>query len=185
MNKTRQYRERNQESIKVNILHVNFDSQDMYEKAKDIFDSDGESRYWAGDWMDDTMTIEFAETGDADTLKQALAADMENAGISGYHIDLRDTVTLEPEGEKKVKVLCFYDQDEDYKGLLMVANEEDVKDSRRQEITDIIRPAFCDEDEFDDQDEEELFQNVITKIIAGEGAEFHEYSIYWDTTVML
>ena len=87
--------------------------------------------------------------------------------------------------ELKVKVLCFYDRDDDYKGLLMVANEADVNESKRQEIIDIVRPAFCDEEEFDDKDEEELFQNVISKVIAGEDAEFHEYTIYWDTSVML
>ena len=89
------------------------------------------------------------------------------------------------DGEKRVRVLCFYDRDDDYKGLLMVANEGDVNESKRQDIIDIVRPAFCDEEEFDDQDEEELFQNVISKVIAGEDAEFHEYTIYWDTSVML
>ena len=169
----------------MNILHVIFDTKEMYERAKAHFDSDGPSPFWAGDWNDETRTIEFAEANSVDTLEIALTADMESAGIEGYHFELADTMELEPEEEHKVKVLCFYDRDDDYKGLLMVANEADVNESKRQEIIDIVRPAFCDEEEFDDQDEEELFQNVISKVIAGEDAEFHEYTIYWDTSVML
>jgi len=109
MNKTRNYRERKQESVSMNILHVIFDTKEMYEKAKTHFDSDGPSPFWAGDWNDETRTIEFAEANSVDTLEVALTADMESAGIEGYHFELADTMELEPEEEHGKHIELDYD----------------------------------------------------------------------------
>ena len=95
----------------MNILHVIFDTKEMYERAKAHFDSDGPSPFWAGDWTDETRTIEFAEANSVDTLEVALTADMESAGIEGYHFELADTMELEPEEDKELLVLCSTDED--------------------------------------------------------------------------
>lgn len=88
--------------------------------------------------------------------------------------------------EEHIHVLCYCDTDDDYKGELLVAHENIWNDkTKRQAIERTVRPAFCDEDTFDDEDDEELFQQVIDKILAGLPATFHEYEIYWEETVLI
>ena len=87
--------------------------------------------------------------------------------------------------EKKVRVLCYCDTDTDYKGVLLVtAFDADLK-QKRQAIDDAIRCAFYDEydAEAGTPETEEEFEKVLDKLAAGEDADFHEYEIFWDTTV--
>lgn len=190
MNKTRNYRERKQESVSMNILHVIFDTKEMYEKAKTHFDSDGPSPFWAGDWNDETRTIEFAEENSVDTLEVALTADMESAGIEGYHFELADTMELEPEDDKeRVRVLCFFDTTDNTKGVLLVTKIDGSLWEKRQAIDNAIRCAFYDQYEAEgvhpaDEDEDE-FEQVLDKLASGQNADLYEYEIFWENTVMV
>ena len=89
--------------------------------------------------------------------------------------------------EKKVRVLCYCDTDTDYKGVLLVtAFDADLK-QKRQAIDDAIRCAFYDEydAEAGTPETEEEFEKVLDKLAAGQDADFHEYEIFWDTTVSI
>lgn len=66
------------------VMLVTFADAENYEHAKRIFDSTGESDFWAGDYDDQTRTVEFTESGDLDALETALSAEMTKYGISGY-----------------------------------------------------------------------------------------------------
>ena len=189
MNKTRNYRERKQESVSMNILHVIFDTKEMYEKAKTHFDSDGPSPFWAGDWNDETRTIEFAEANSVDTLEVALTADMESAGIEGYHFELADTMELEPEEDEdncnSIMVLYFVDED-NTKDMLLAARKSDLEaGNKRQEIEQCLRETFnIDErQEWEDCDPEGMeqgLQKAADKLAKGEQAYFDTYDFAWE-----
>ena len=66
------------------IVRVTFSDAENYERAKKLFDSEGPSQFWAGDWTDETRTIEFAEGNDPDALGAALCQEMDAEGITGY-----------------------------------------------------------------------------------------------------
>ena len=66
------------------IVRVTFNDAENYEKAKKLFDSDGPSKFWAGDWDENARTIEFAEGNDPDALGAALCQEMDTEGITGY-----------------------------------------------------------------------------------------------------
>lgn len=74
----------NDEPETIAIVRVTFSDAENYEKAKKLFDSEGPSQFWAGDWTDETRTIEFAEGNDPDALGAALCQEMEREGITGY-----------------------------------------------------------------------------------------------------
>jgi hypothetical protein len=189
MNKTRNYRERKQESVSMNILHVIFDTKEMYEKAKTHFDSDGPSPFWAGDWNDETRTIEFAEENSVDTLEVALTADMESAGIEGYHFELADTMELEPEEDEdncnSIMVLYFVDED-NTKDMLLAARKSDLEaGNKRQEIEQCLRETFNIDErkEWEDCDPEGMergLQKAADKLAKGEQAYFDTYDFAWE-----
>ena len=66
------------------IVRVTFADTENYERVKKLFDSEGPSQFWAGDWTDETRTIEFAEGNDPDALGAALCQEMDADGITGY-----------------------------------------------------------------------------------------------------
>ena len=66
------------------MVYVTFADTENYERAKKLFDSEGPSQFWAGDWTDETRTIEFAEGNDPDALGAALCQEMDADGITGY-----------------------------------------------------------------------------------------------------
>ena len=74
----------NDEGDTIAIVRVTFSDAENYEKAKRLFDSEGPSQFWAGDWTDETRTIEFAEGNDPDALGAALCQEMDADGITGY-----------------------------------------------------------------------------------------------------
>lgn len=76
--------EDNSEGDTIAIVRVTFKDVENYERAKKLFDSDGPSQFWAGDWTDETRTIEFAEGNDPDALAAALCQEMDAEGITGY-----------------------------------------------------------------------------------------------------
>ena len=76
--------EDNSEGDTIAVVYVTFKDAENYEKAKRLFDSDGPSQFWAGDWTDETRTIEFAEGNDPDALGAALCQEMDAEGITGY-----------------------------------------------------------------------------------------------------
>jgi hypothetical protein len=76
--------EDNSEGDTIAVVYVTFKDVENYEKAKRLFDSDGPSQFWAGDWTDETRTIEFAEGNDPDALGAALCQEMDAEGITGY-----------------------------------------------------------------------------------------------------
>ena len=75
------------EEVKMGLLRVFFNDREQYERAKTIYDSEGPSQFWAGDWNDEFRMIEFAEAGELDALEQALTADLESYGLTGYHFE--------------------------------------------------------------------------------------------------
>ena len=76
--------EKSEEPETIAIVRVTFNDAENYEKAKKLFDSEGPSQFWAGDWTDETRTIEFAEGNDPDALGAALCQEMDAEGITGY-----------------------------------------------------------------------------------------------------
>lgn len=71
------------------VVYVTFKDAENYEKAKKLFDSEGHSQFWAGDWTDETRTIEFVEGNDPDALGAALCQEMDAEGITGYTLQTR------------------------------------------------------------------------------------------------
>lgn len=66
------------------IVRVTFSDTENFKRAQRFFDSDGPSQFWAGDWDENALTIEFAEGNDPDKLAAALIEEMEREGITGY-----------------------------------------------------------------------------------------------------
>lgn len=68
----------------VAVVVLNFGDVENFKRAQRFFDSDGPSRFWAGDWDENARTIEFIEGNDPDALAAALIEEMEREGITGY-----------------------------------------------------------------------------------------------------
>ena len=66
------------------VVYVTFKDADNFKRAQRLFDSDGPSQFWAGDWDENALTIEFAEGNDPDALGAALCQEMDAEGITGY-----------------------------------------------------------------------------------------------------
>ena len=66
------------------IVILTFADTENYKRAQRFFDSEGPSQFWAGDWDDETRTIEFAEGNDPEALAAALIEEMDAEGITGY-----------------------------------------------------------------------------------------------------
>ncbi len=66
------------------IVRVTFSDAENFKRAQRFFDSDGPSQFWAGDWDENALTIEFAEGNDPDALGAALCQEMDAEGITGY-----------------------------------------------------------------------------------------------------
>jgi len=76
--------EESEEGDTIAIVRVTFSDADNFKRAQRLFDSDGPSQFWAGDWDENALTIEFAEGNDPDALAAALIEEMEREGITGY-----------------------------------------------------------------------------------------------------
>ena len=74
----------NDEGDTIAIVRVTFSDAENFKRAQRFFDSDGPSRFWAGDWDENARTIEFAEGNDPERLAAALIEEMEHEGITGY-----------------------------------------------------------------------------------------------------
>ena len=68
----------------VAVVVLNFADAENFKRAQRFFDSDGPSQFWAGDWDENTRTIEFAEGNDPERLAASLIEEMEREGITGY-----------------------------------------------------------------------------------------------------
>ena len=142
----------------------------------------------------DYYTIEAENEQEA--IEQALEVSSEDSlndytqdGDGEAIVTMIDNKPVEPEKKcnDKVRVLCFCDTEDDYKGVLLVTGIDANLKAKRKDIEDAIRPAFFDEymaDAGEDEDED-LFQQVLDKLAAGQDADFHEYEIFWDNTVMV
>ena len=73
-----------EEGDTIAIVRVTFSDADNFKRAQRLFDSDGPSQFWAGDWDENARTIEFAEGNDPERLAAALIEEMEREGITGY-----------------------------------------------------------------------------------------------------
>lgn len=73
-----------EEDDTIAIVRVTFSDAENFKRAQRFFDSDGPSQFWAGDWDENALTIEFAEGNDPDALGAALCQEMEREGITGY-----------------------------------------------------------------------------------------------------
>lgn len=82
--KTEDSNESEEDGDTIAVVYVTFKDAENYERAKKLFDSEGPSQFWAGDWTDETRTIEFAEGNDPDALGAALCQEMDAEGITGY-----------------------------------------------------------------------------------------------------
>ena len=66
------------------VVVLNFSDAENFKRAQRFFDSDGPSQFWAGDWDENALTIEFSEGNDPERLAAALIEEMEREGITGY-----------------------------------------------------------------------------------------------------
>ena len=73
-----------EEGDTIAIVRVTFSDTENFKRAQRFFDSDGPSQFWAGDWDENALTIEFAEGNDPERLAAALIEEMEREGITGY-----------------------------------------------------------------------------------------------------
>ena len=74
----------NEEGDTIAIVRVTFSDTENFKRAQRFFDSDGPSQFWAGDWDENALTIEFTEGNDPDRLAAALCQEMDAEGITGY-----------------------------------------------------------------------------------------------------
>ena len=121
--------------------------------------------------------------------------------ISDFSIDDADTILLAiqwPESikqgeanayEQKVRVLCYCDTTDNTKGVLLVTKIDGSLWEKRQAIDNAIRCAFYDQYEAEGvhpaDEDEEVFEQVLDKLAAGQNADLYEYEIFWDNTVMV
>lgn len=65
-------------------LNVIFATREDYERGKQLFDSEGESRLWAGDWDDKRQSIEFCDSMPLDDLERDVRSEMDAQGFENY-----------------------------------------------------------------------------------------------------
>ena len=65
-------------------LNVIFATREDYERGKQLFDSEGESRLWAGDWNDEHHTIEFCDAMPLDDLEREVRDELDRLGFENY-----------------------------------------------------------------------------------------------------
>lgn len=65
-------------------LTVVFGNREDYERGKVLFDSEGESRLWAADWMDDRLAIVFDDAMPLDDLERDVREELDAQGFEGY-----------------------------------------------------------------------------------------------------
>nr|MCR5578741.1 hypothetical protein [Prevotella sp.] len=65
-------------------LTVVFANSEDYERGKVLFDSEGESRLWAADWMDDRLAIVFDDAMALDDLERDVREELDAQGFEGY-----------------------------------------------------------------------------------------------------
>ena len=82
--KTEDSDESEEDGETVAVVVLNFSDAENFKRAQRFFDSDGPSQFWAGDWDENALTIEFAEGNDPERLAAALIEEMEREGITGY-----------------------------------------------------------------------------------------------------
>lgn len=68
----------------VAVVVLTFSDADNFKQAQRLFDSDGPSDFWAGNWDETARTIEFVEGNDPETLAAALVEELKAEGITGY-----------------------------------------------------------------------------------------------------
>lgn len=96
---------------------------------------------------------------------------------------------IEQAEEKRVRVLCYCDTTDNTKGVLLVTKIDGSLWEKRQAIDNAIRCAFYDQYEAEGvhpaDEDEEVFEQVLNKLAAGQDADLYEYEIFWDNTVMI
>lgn len=65
-------------------LNVIFATREDYERGKQLFDSEGESRLWAGDWDDKRQSIEFCDAMPLDDLERDVRSELDAQGFEDY-----------------------------------------------------------------------------------------------------
>ena len=65
-------------------LNVIFATREDYERGKQLFDSEGESRLWAGDWDDKRQSIEFCDSMPLDDLERDVRSELDALGFENY-----------------------------------------------------------------------------------------------------
>lgn len=80
-----------EQPVKMAVVRVKFSDQEQFARACQLYDSEGESPFWAGDWDREQMWIEFADAGEVSDLEQAIRADLEHYGLTGYETEGKTT----------------------------------------------------------------------------------------------
>jgi hypothetical protein len=65
-------------------LNVIFATREDYERGKQLFDSEGASRLWAGDWDDKRQSIEFCDSMPLDDLERDVRSELDAQGFENY-----------------------------------------------------------------------------------------------------
>ena len=65
-------------------LNVIFATREDYERGKQLFDSEGASRLWAGDWDDKRGAIEFCESGTLEETEREVREELDRLGFENY-----------------------------------------------------------------------------------------------------
>jgi len=65
-------------------LNVVFATREDYERGKQLFDSEGASRLWAGDWDDKRQSIEFCDSMPLDDLERDVRSELDAQGFENY-----------------------------------------------------------------------------------------------------
>jgi len=65
-------------------LNVIFARREDYERGKQLFDSEGASRLWAGDWDDKRQAIKFCDAMSLDDLERDVRSELDDQGFESY-----------------------------------------------------------------------------------------------------
>lgn len=76
-----------EQPVKMAIIRVRFSDQEQFARACQLYGSEGESIFWAGDWDREQMWIEFAEAGEVEDVEQTIRADLEHYGLTAYETE--------------------------------------------------------------------------------------------------
>lgn len=144
----------------------------------------------------DYYTIEAENEQEA--IEQALEVSSEDSlndftqdGDGEAIVTMIDNKPVEPEKKcnDRVRVLCFCDTTDNTKGVLLVTKAGGNPWDNRQAIDNAIRCAFYDQYEAEGvhpaDEDEEVFEQVLDKLAAGQDADLYEYEIFWENTVMV